>query len=91
MPATPEEMKTLVDAYERSHHPMSRAMADLLLRGDQILSEHRLHSSDFRKRLHALIQAELLEHGVSQEQFSATLRAFDRLQSTVEQLDQLPP
>ena len=38
----PEEMERLVEGFEKAHAPVARARADLLVRGNVILEEHRM-------------------------------------------------
>ena len=91
VPATPEEMQTLVGAYEATHPRMARALADLLLRGNVILEEHRLLDDPVGDAFEAFVFKMLDEQGIGKEQFAATLMAFERLRNTIDQLDQLPP
>ena len=91
MAATPEEMRRLVNAYEKSHSQMARAMADLLVRGNVTLEEHRLLESEVGGRFEAFVLDILAEHNISKEAFAATLIAYERLRDTIDQLDQLPP
>ena len=91
MPATPDEMKRLLDAFEHAHAPMARAMADLLIRGNLILEEHRLLEGPVGDAFEAFVFATLAEHGIRKEEFAKTLVALDRLRETIDQLDQLPP
>jgi len=91
VPATPEEMKTLVDAYDAAHPCVARAMADLLLRGNVILEEHRLLESSVGDAFEAFVFKVLDEHNIGKDQFAATLIAFERLRATIDELDQIPP
>lgn len=91
MPATPDEMKMLLDAFEAAHPRMARAMADLLLRGNVILEEYRLLEGPVGDAFEAFVFKALDEHGIGKDQFAATLIAFERLRDTIDHLDQIPP
>lgn len=90
MPATPEEMKLLVDTFENAHPPLARAMADLLLRGLDILQEHRLEEHSLVVAYEALVNEMAEQHGVSKQVLSGSVAALRRLRATVDQLDRLP-
>ena len=90
MPATPEEMKRLVEEFEKAHAPLARAMADLLIRGNVILEEHRVLESAIGDAFEAFVLETLHEHGIQKEEFADTLIALERLRSTIDQLDQIP-
>jgi len=90
MPATPEEMERLVNAFEKAHPPVARAMADLLLRGNVILEEHRMLEGPVGDGFEAFVFSILAEHGIQKEAFAATLIALDHLRDTIEELDRLP-
>lgn len=91
MPATPEEMKRLVDAFEEAHAPVARAMADMLLSGNVILEEHQLLEGPVGEAFEAFVFSVLAERGIHKEAFAATLVDLDRLRDTIEELDRLPP
>lgn len=91
MPATPEELNALVDAYDKAHPSMARAMAELLVRGNVILEDHELLEGAVGDRLEAFVFNVLADHNISKEAFAATLIAYERLRDTIHQLDQLPP
>lgn len=91
MPATPEELKRLVDAFEEAHAPVARAMADLLIRGNVILEEHRMLEGPIGDAFEAFVFRVLDDNAIQKETFAKTLVALDRLRETVDQLDQLPP
>jgi len=90
MPATPEEMKRLVDAFERAHAPLARALADLFTRGSDILEEHRLVDSSVVPDFKSLILKIAEERCVSEQDLSAAVSDLRRLHVTVEQLERLP-
>lgn len=89
MPATPEEMKLLVDAFEDAHPPLARALADLLVRGKEILEEHRLKEDALANDFETLVLRLSREHGVSEQTLSGTVATLRRIQVTVDQLDRL--
>ena len=91
MPATPEEMKTLVSAFEAAHAPVARAMADLLLQGNVVLEEHGLLEDPIGDAFETFVLATLAEHDIQQEAFAATLIDLTRLRDTIDELDHLPP
>ena len=91
MPATPEEMERLVEAFEKAHAPVARAMADLLVRGNVILEEHRMLEGPIGDDFEAFVFDVLQKHGIQKEAFAKTLVDLDRLRDTIDQLDQLPP
>lgn len=91
MPATPEEIKMLVDAFEGAHPRVARAMADLLLRGNVILEEHSLLEGTVGDAFEVFVFKVLDEHGIGKDQFASTLIAFERLRDTIDHLDQIPP
>ena len=90
MPATPEEMKQLIDAFEAAHPPVARALADLLARGRSILEEHRMLDDPLGEQFEAMIFKLSAEHGISRQALQSALKALARVRITVEQLDQLP-
>jgi hypothetical protein len=91
VPATPEELKSLVDAYDQAHPSLARAMAELLVRGNVILEDHRLLEGEVGDRFEAFVFHVLAEHSIGKEAFAATLIAYERLRDTIDQLDRLPP
>jgi hypothetical protein len=91
MPATPEEMQALVDAFEAAHPRMARAMADLLLSGNVLLEEHRLLQGPIGDAFEAFVFKVLDEHGIGRGRFAATLIALGQLRDTIDHLDQMPP
>jgi hypothetical protein len=91
VPATPEEIKQLVDDFERAHPPVARALVDLLARGSNILEEHRLLDGPIGASFEAFVFKVLDAHGISRKTFASTSIALERLRRTVDQLDQLPP
>lgn len=91
MPATPEEMKTLVSAFEAAHPHLARAMADLLLQGNVVLEEHGLLDDPVGDAFEAFVLSTLTEHGIQEEAFAATLIGLTRLRDTIDELDHLPP
>ena len=91
MPATPEEMQNLVAAFDKAHRPLARAMADLLIRGNVILEEHRLLEGKVGDAFEAFVFDILAENNISTEEFADTLIAFERLRETLDHLEQLPP
>ena len=90
VPATPEEMKLLVDAFENAYPPLARALADLLVRGVDILDEHRLGKAPLSGDFEALIFKLSQDCGISEQVLSSAVSALRRLRVTVEQLDRLP-
>ena len=91
MPATPEELKQLIDTFEQAHAPIARAMADLLVRGNVILEDHQLLEGPVGDGFEEFVFNVLAEGGITKAEFAATLVAYDRLRETIDQLDQLPP
>ena len=91
MPATPEEMQTLVEAFDKAHRPVARAMAELLIRGNVLLEEHRLLEGKVGDAFEAFVFGVLAEHDIGTEEFAQTLIAFERLRETLDHLEQLPP
>lgn len=62
MPATPEEIMELLNAFDAAHPPMARAMADLLLRGNVVLEEHQLLEGQIGDAFEAFVLRVLEEH-----------------------------
>jgi hypothetical protein len=91
VPATPEELKTLVDAYDQAYPSVARAMAELLVRGNVILEDHKLLDGKVGDQFEAFVFNVLDDRYISKEAFAATLIAYERLRDTLGQLDQLPP
>lgn len=91
MAATPEELKLLVDAFEAAHPRMARAMAELLLRGNVILEDHRLLDGAVGDAFEGFVFSTLDKYGIKKDQFAETLIAFERLRETIDHLDQIPP
>ena len=90
VPATPEEMKALVDAFEAAHSPIARALADLLVRGKAILDEHRTLPAPLGDEFETLVLKLSAEHGISRQTLQSASAALERVRFTDEQLDQLP-
>jgi hypothetical protein len=90
MPATPEEMKHLVDEFESGHSPVARALADLLVRGKGILQEHRQIDKSMNDAFEELVLRLSQDHGVSRQMLNDTVAALERVRITVDHLDQLP-
>ena len=84
-------MERLIDAFDKAHGPIARAMADLLIRGNVILEEHRLLEGKVGDAFEAFVFNVLAEHSIGKDEFAQTLRALERLRETIDQLDQLPP
>lgn len=89
MPATPEEMKAIVDAYEGAHPSVARALADLLERGKCILEEHRMLDTPLAGQLEAVILKFAAQHGVSRQMLNDTTAALERMRITVDHLERL--
>ena len=89
MPATPEEMKALIDAFEAAHPPVARALADLLVRGKAILEEHHTLSIPLGDDFEALVVELSVGHGVSRQMLDSTVAALERVRITLEHLDGL--
>ena len=90
MPATREEMKKLLDAFEDAHPPVARAMADLLVRGSILLKEYHMLEGPVGDAFEMFVFSVLHEHGIQRQAFARTRVALDRLRDTIDQLDQLP-
>lgn len=90
MPATPEEMEVLVNAFESAHPPAARALADLLERGKRILEEHRILYTPLGEQFEEMMFKLSADHDVSRQMLNDTGAALERVRITVEQLDQLP-
>jgi len=90
MPATPEEMKRLVDAFEDAHAPVARAMADLLVRGNILLEDYQMREGPVGDAFEAFVFSVLHEHGIRREAFAKTLVALNHLRETIDHLDRLP-
>ncbi|WP_309974445.1 hypothetical protein [Variovorax guangxiensis] len=65
-------------------------MADLLVRGNVILEEHRLLECAIGDAFEVFVFEVLDKHGTSKEAFAETLVALDRLRSTIDQLPTTP-
>lgn len=90
MPATPEELQQVVDAFERAHPPISRALADLHLRGNIVLEEHGLLDSAIEDGFEEFIVATLKANGFTLESFAAALRDLEKMHLTIDELERLP-
>jgi hypothetical protein len=84
MPATPEEFQRVVEAFERAHEPLVRALADLHLRGNMILEEHGFLEERLGDQFEEFILASLRSNGSTKEQFAAALRDLDKMHTTWE-------
>lgn len=90
MPATPEEMKTLLEAFEATNPPVARALADLLARGKVILEEHRLLLGPLGEDFEALVFKLAEDHAVSRRALANAMAELERIRVTVDELDTLP-
>ena len=90
MPATPEDMKRLVDTFEDAHAPVARAMADLLVRGNILLEDDQMLEGRIGHAFEAFVFSVLHEHGIRREAFAKTLLALNHLRVTIDHLDRLP-
>ena len=90
MPATPEEMQRLVDAFEKAHPPLARVLADLFLRGRCILEDHHSVGSSVVPEFEKLVVMLAQQQGMSEIELSAAIADLRRVQVTVEQLERLP-
>jgi len=91
MPATPEELRRLVNSFEEAHAPVARAMADLLVRGSILLKDYQMLEGPIGDAFEAFVFGVLHEQGIQRERFAQTLRALNHLRATIDHLDQLPP
>jgi hypothetical protein len=90
MPATPQEVATLQQAYEQAHSRPARALAELLLVGNVILESHELLEGRIGEAFEGFVLASLQESDVSQDDFKAALVALGTLRATLDELERLP-
>ena len=90
MPAPPEEMGRIIDAFEDAHAPVARMMADLLVRGNILLEDYQMLEGPIGDAFEAFVFSVLHEHGIQRDAFAKTLVALNQLRKTIDHLDRLP-
>ncbi|VWX56132.1 conserved hypothetical protein [Burkholderiales bacterium 8X] len=90
MAATPDEFQRVVEAFERAHAPLVRALADLHVRGNMILEEHGFLEGPVGAQFEEFILVSLTMSGTTKEQFAEALRDLDRMHLLIGELDSLP-
>ena len=90
MPASPTEVRALTETFDRAHSRPARALADLLIVGNETLESHFELETRIGDAFEDFVLDCARKNGVSIQEFKATVEALGRLRETIAELDQLP-
>lgn len=90
MPATTAEFAAITAAYESTHRPPARAVAELLITGNIGLEANRVLEGPIGDAFEAFVLQCASDQGMTVEEFGVAVAAFGPLRETLAESDGLP-